>query len=106
MPNSSTRSPSSRARAAVGLMVAIAASILISGWLTPWLFPSLLAGDGSDVRLRLLYAAPPFFAVALWFARRSRSLSAWWLAWAIALLMTSLGLLVAVGLRAMGDDIQ
>jgi hypothetical protein len=105
MPNSST-SPPLRTRAAVGLVVAIAVGVVISSWLTPWLLPSLLRGEGSDVRLRLLFAAPPFFAVALWFSRRSRPLIAWWLAWAIALLMASLSLLVAVGLRAMGDDIQ
>jgi hypothetical protein len=105
MPKSST-SPSVRAGAAVGLIVAIAVGVLITSWLTPGLLASLVRGNGSDLRLRLFFAAPPFFAAALWFSRRSRAVMAWWLAWAIALLITSLCLVVTVGLRAMGDDIQ
>ncbi len=102
MANRST----SRSRAALGLAVAVATSILFAAWLNPWLFPALFGGDTSDLRLALLCAMPPFFTAALWLFRQRPSPFVWWLAWTITLLMTSFSLVVAIGLRAMSDDIQ
>jgi hypothetical protein len=97
---------SRRRTVAAGVLgAAIAATLLVSAWLEPSLFSELFHGDTTNLGLAFLSLIPLVFAAALWVFRQAPPY-VWWLAWALTSAMAALGLVLAIGLHAMGQSIK
>jgi len=97
---------SRRRTVAAGVLgAATAATLLLSAWLEPSLFPGLFHGDTANLGLELLSLIPLVLAAALWLFRQAPPY-VWWLAWTLTSAMAALGLVLAIGLHAMGQSIK
>jgi hypothetical protein len=95
-----------RTTASAILVATTAATVLLSAWLEPSLFPALFHGDTTNLGLALLSLIPLLVAAALWFFRKAPPPFVWWLAWTLAAAIAALGLVLAIGFHAMGQSIK
>jgi hypothetical protein len=95
-----------RTVASAVLVAATAVTVLLSAWLEPSLFPALFHGDATNLGLALLSLIPLLIASVLWFFRKAPLPFVWWLAWTLAAATAAFGLVLAIGVHAMGQSIK